>query len=220
MTKGIDIATKMIKLNEGLRLEVYTCDAGFKTFGFGTNLEVVSLATVKKIAKLSADLGDVDFGYRCEQTSLELAIGYVSDEIKGKLANYLLNQELLNCATGLNSQKWFTDDLSKFQQAIIIDLAYNMGVVGVLKFNNMIKAIKQRNYGIAGTEMLDSKYHYQMICYGYKDELAEAEIDARNRAEVVAWYNNLQQDSKQLRSLSNALSLQFDKPLGQYKELL
>ena len=210
MTKAIDIATKLIQFNEGLRLEVYKCPAGFKTFGYGTNLEVANLSTIKEVAKLYGEAtGDLD-----------LAIDYIDITQKEKLANLLLKQHLRSCAKALHTQKWFTDDLTEFQQGIILDLAYNVGVAGVLKFKKMIAAIKQRNYGIAGTEMLHSKYHYQMIRFGYKDELADAEdIDICSALDVIAWYNNLDEDCKQLRSLSNALSLQFDKPLGKYKEL-
>lgn len=226
MNKAIEIATKIIKLNEGCKLEVYTCPAGFKTFGYGTNLEVLDAnsSAVQEVIELTAAWGDVDFGYRCKQTGLELAIDYISAEIKEKLANYFLQQEILNCRYALRKQKWFTDDLSEFQQAIIIDLAYNIGVAGVLKFQNMIAAIKQRNYGIACEEMLDSRYHHQMICYGYKREL-ELAVNAgyimgiNFRRQVREWYVNLSDDSKKLRSMSNALSLQFDKPLGKYKEL-
>lgn len=221
MTNKIDIATKLIKLNEGCKLEVYTCPAGYKTFGYGTNLEVLdaNLSTVKDVIELTAAWGDADFGYRCKQTGLD-AIDYISDEIKEKLANYFLQEDILNCRYALSKHTWFTDDLSDFQQAIIIDLAYNIGVAGVLKFAKMIQAIKQRNYGIAGEEMLHSRYHYQMISFGYKDELADAEdLDTCSALDVIKWYNNLDEDYKQLRSLSNALSLQFDNPLGKYKEL-
>jgi len=220
MTKTIDIATKIIKRNEGLRLEVYTCPAGFKTFGFGTNLEVVNLAVLKEVARLYGEAtGDVDFGFRYKQIGVELAMDYIDISQKKKLASLFLKQELLNCAKALIKHAWFTDDLSDFQQAIILDLAYNIGVSGVLKFKKMIKAIKERNYGLAFTEMLDSKYHYQMICYGYKEELSDAGIDINNEREVIFWHNNLDEDYKKLRSASNALSLQFDKPLGKYKEL-
>lgn len=195
MTKAIEIATKLIKLNEGLRLEVYTCPAGYKTFGYGTNLEVID-------------------------RDIDNATEYVNNvDCKESLATGLLRREIFDCDAALSKHLWFTDDLSDFQQAIILDLAYNIGVSGVLEFEKMIKAIKQRNYGIASTEMLDSKYHYQMICFGYKDELAESGIDSANKAEVMAWYNNLDEDYKQLRSMSNAVSLQFDKPFGKYKEL-
>jgi lysozyme len=196
MTKSIDIATKLIKLNEGCKLEVYTCPAGKPTFGYGTNLEVLD-ADINKIIEQINNCKD-----------------------KEALAVDLLQREIVNCQQALNTQKWFTDDLSEFQQAIILDLAYNIGVAGVLNFKKMIEAIKQRNYGIASTEMLDSKYHYQMICFGYKDELADAGIDIANRVDVFRWYNDLDKDYKLLRSACNALSLQFDKPLGKYKELI
>mgnify|MGYP003646629895 CR=1 FL=1 len=193
MSKTIEIATKIIKLNEGLRLEVYTCPAGNKTFGFGTNLEV------------SLD-------------NIIVTINNCKD--KETLAVELLQRDIINCNEALNAQRWFAEDLSEFQQAIILDLAYNIGVAGVLKFKNMIAAIEQRNYGIAGDEMLHSRYHYQMISFGYKDELADAkDINIGSAMDVIPWYNNLDEDYKQLRSASNALSLQFDKPLGKYKEL-
>lgn len=201
---AIDIATKLIKLNEGLRLKVYTCPAGFKTFGFGTNLEVSD-------AFASADLDNI----------IE-RINNCKD--KEALALQLLEHEILKCKAFLLRHAWFTDDLSNFQQAIVLDLAYNMGFSGVLEFNNMIKAIKQRNYGIACEEMLDSKYHYQMICYGYAKEL-ELAVNAgyimgiNFNLQVCEWYASLPDDAKKLRSMSNALSLQFDKPLGKYKEL-
>ena len=200
MTKAIEIATKLIKLNEGCKLEVYTCPAGYKTFGYGTNLESLDDEDIKKYNNLIADA-----------SLKELALEW-------------LEREIINCKQALNTQKWFTDDLSCFQQAIILDLAYNIGVAGVLKFKKMIEAIKQRNYGIACEEMLDSRYHHQMICYGYKKEL-ELAVNAGYimgidfQAQVRQWYANLPDDCKKLRSMSNALSLQFDKPLGKYKEL-
>jgi lysozyme len=198
MSKTIEISTKLIQLNEGCKLEVYTCPAGFKTFGYGTNLEVLDADIIQQIN--NAQLQDA---YMLESFAVDL-----------------LRREIVNSNKALNTQKWFTDDLSEFQQAIILDLAYNIGVAGVLKFKKMIEAIKQRNYGIAGEEMLLSKYHYQMICYGYKDELTDAEdINTGSALDVISWYNDLDNDNKQLRSTSNALSLQFDKPLGKYKEL-
>lgn len=223
MTKAIDIATKLIQLNEGLSLEVYTCPAGFKTFGYGTNLEVLTSDAYKMPSVDEAV--SVDFAYKCKQIGIDKAIEQINDnKQKEALANIFLDYEIINCKKALNTQKWFTDDLSCFQQAIIIDLAYNIGVAGVLKFQNMIAAIKQRNYGIACEEMLDSNYHHQMICYGYKKELEKAVnagyiMGINFNRQVRQWYANLPDHSKKLRSMSNALSLQFNKALGKYKEL-
>ncbi len=202
MTKAIDIATKLIKLNEGCKLEVYTCSGGKPTFGYGANLEVLSADIVEKIYNLQ------------DKQALEA------------LAVELLEREIINCKKALNTQKWFTDDLTEFQQAIILDLAYNIGVAGVLKFKNMIAAISDHNYGVAGTEMLDSKYHYQMICFGYQEELINEGLinpffnDYAVKVDIIDWYNSLDKDHKQLRSASNASSLQFNKPLGKYTGVL
>lgn len=213
MSKTIHIATKLIKLNEGCKLEVYTCPAGYKTFGYGTNLEVVDGVFKGKTSET-----DIDFTKGLESAIRQ--IENLSNKDKQALAEDFAFLELITCKRALIKHSWFTNELSEFQQAIILDLAYNIGVAGVLKFKNMIKAIKQHNYGIAGEEMLLSKYHYQMICYGYKDELANAEdINAGSALHVIPWYNALDSDYKQLRSASNAISLQFDKPLGKYKEL-
>lgn len=223
MTKTTDIAAKLIQLNEGLSLEVYTCPAGFKTFGYGTNLEVLTSDAYKMPSVDEAV--SVDFAYKCKQIGIDKAIEQINDnKQKEALANIFLDYEIINCKKALNTQKWFTDDLSCFQQAIIIDLAYNIGVAGVLKFQNMIAAIKQRNYGIACEEMLDSNYHHQMICYGYKKELEKAVnagyiMGINFNRQVRQWYANLPDHSKKLRSMSNALSLQFNKALGKYKEL-
>jgi lysozyme len=217
MTKAIDIATEIIKLNEGCKLEVYTCPAGYKTFGYGTNLEVLDL--LFKCAGVAG--ADIDFS-----SGLDVAIEQINNtQDKEALAVAFLQSEIINCKRTLNTQKWFTDYLSEFQQAIILDLAYNIGVAGVLKFKNMIKAIEQHNYGIACEEMLDSKYHYQMICFGYQDELVDEGIinpffkDYATKIDIIDWYNSLDNDHKKLRSMSNAVSLQFNKPLGKYKEL-
>jgi len=216
MSNTIDIATKLIKLNEGLRLEVYTCDSGYKTFGYGTNLEVLD-----GLYKCQGVVGaDIDF-----TKGVDKSIEQINNSTdKEALAVAFLQSEIINCKRALSKHAWFTDDLSDFQKAIIIDLAYNIGVAGVFKFKNMIKAIKQRNYGIAGEEMLDSKYHYQMICYGYAKELELAVkhgyiMGINFNLQVREWYANLPDDNKKLRSMSNALSLQFDKPLGKYKKL-
>jgi lysozyme len=40
-------------------------------------------------------------------------------------------------------------------------MAYQMGVVGVLKFKKMLLAIKDKNYALASHEMLDSTWAIQ-----------------------------------------------------------
>jgi len=44
---------------------------------------------------------------------------------------------------------------------ILYLMAYQIGVGGLLKFKNMIKALENQNYEVAGSEMLDSRWAKQ-----------------------------------------------------------
>lgn len=46
-------------------------------------------------------------------------------------------------------------------QDVLVEMAYQMGVNGVLSFKNMWQALKQRDLNAAATAMLDSKWHQQ-----------------------------------------------------------
>jgi len=44
---------------------------------------------------------------------------------------------------------------------VLIEMAYQMGVNGVLKFKNMLRALSQEDYETAADEMLDSRWAKQ-----------------------------------------------------------
>lgn len=58
----------------------------------------------------------------------------------------------------VRSCPWFLE-LNTVRQQVIMDMAYNMGVAGVLTFKKMIRAIIAKDYNRAGKEILDSNYH-------------------------------------------------------------
>lgn len=49
------------------------------------------------------------------------------------------------------------DNLYKYQQEVMIEMAYQLGRTGLSKFKNMIKAIKAGNLELAVIEMMDSQ---------------------------------------------------------------
>lgn len=55
---------------------------------------------------------------------------------------------------------WY-NTLNSPQQAIILSMAYQMGVKGVLNFKNMIKAISNGDYSTASDEMMNSRWAKQ-----------------------------------------------------------
>jgi lysozyme len=68
------------------------------------------------------------------------------------------------------------DGLNEARQAIVISMAYQLGVSGLMGFRKFITAIKEQNWGLAGDEMLDSKW-------AKYDSLARAE---RHRKVIIS----------------------------------
>ena len=56
-----------------------------------------------------------------------------------------------------NNLRAISDDAKE----VLCEMIYQMGFSGVSKFKNMIKALQNRNYKLASTEMLDSRWAKQ-----------------------------------------------------------
>jgi len=54
------------------------------------------------------------------------------------------------------------DNLSAGRQAVLIDMAYNMGGASLNNFNNMWSAIRENNFEQASREILNSRYYDQL----------------------------------------------------------
>jgi lysozyme len=82
---------------------------------------------------------------------------------------------LLQCELRVNRRElerhtWFIR-LSAIRQAAIENMAYQLGVTGVMRFRMMIRALRDGDHGNASLEMLDSKW---------------ATVDTPERAERVS----------------------------------
>ena len=75
-------------------------------------------------------------------------------------ADVLLDNDLEMLTTFLSAHGL----LGKFnqpQEAVLYDMAYQMGMSGLLKFKKMLKAMKDGDFNQAAHELLDSKYARQ-----------------------------------------------------------
>ena len=54
------------------------------------------------------------------------------------------------------------ESLNRVRTEVIVEMAFNLGVVGALKFKNMWRAIRAQNFIEASKEMLDSKWARQV----------------------------------------------------------
>lgn len=77
------------------------------------------------------------------------------------VADHWLRHEIDGIRNELVQHEWF-NAMSIQRQGVIIDMAYNMGVVGVLGFRRMIMALSAHDYETAAREMLDSQYARQV----------------------------------------------------------
>jgi len=114
----IDIIQK-IKQEEGFESEMYDCPAGYKTIGYGVNLETTPIP--EPVARAW--------------------VKHILNDINVSMAKY----------------EWFRF-LDRNRRVVILDMCYQMGVSGVLKFKKMIAAIEQGNFDEAANQMLDSKW--------------------------------------------------------------
>ena len=95
-----------------------------------------------------------------------LTIGYVTMIAEGGhgVAEYVgeirLQDYLTTIQSGLKVYDWFTD-LDTPRQHCILEMAYQMGVEGVLAFRNMIQSIERKDWQSAGVHALDSLWAKQ-----------------------------------------------------------
>ncbi len=53
-------------------------------------------------------------------------------------------------------------DLDPVRQAVLIDMAFNMGIGALLEFKRMLAAVAVWQYGVAAVEIMNSKYCEQV----------------------------------------------------------
>jgi len=102
--------------------------------------------------------------YLC--TSNKLTIGYgrnLEDRgITEAEADYLLANDLISVTTQLRNNLDFFDDLPENVQHALINMAFNMGVLGLLRFRRMLMAMEAADYEAAATEALKSLWARQV----------------------------------------------------------
>ncbi len=73
----------------------------------------------------------------------------------------MLRNDIRDVMEQLEKYEWYTK-LDPIRQKVMIDMAYNLGMTGLLKFRKMIAAIELGDYGAAADQMLDSRWARQV----------------------------------------------------------
>jgi lysozyme len=82
--------------------------------------------------------------------------GLSDDEI-----NYLLDNDISQCRAQLKSFDWYLiqDDVRK---DVLVELCFNLGLPKLLKFNQTLNSIANKNYDSAVVHLLNSKWAKQV----------------------------------------------------------
>ena len=135
------IATKEIVkrliLHEGLRLKPYKCSKNKLTTGVGRNLQDNPLTSEEKNFLQRADISQ----------------GITQDE-----ALYLLKNDIKKHLAECHKYIPFFCELSDEKQYALLDMCFNLGIRGLLKFRKMLYCLSIGDYRGASKECLNSQY--------------------------------------------------------------
>jgi len=133
----MDKLIAQLKRHEGFRSQMYmdTCIPPKETIGYGYNLSANPL-------RLS---------------SLEINHAHTKgvNEVE---AERILKLMVSKCVDQLEEAIPFINKLDTVRQDILINMGFNMGLVGLLKFKKALLLVKAGDYTKASIEMLDSKW--------------------------------------------------------------
>lgn len=102
--------------------------------------------------------------YRCTAGKLTIGIGRNLDDvgISEEESIYLMNNDISKCELQLESSfPWF-NDLNEVRQTVLVDMCFNLGIKGLLRFINTLDCIKNGDYIQAAKNMTNSKWALQV----------------------------------------------------------
>lgn len=127
-----------VKGHEGFRAEPYVCPAGRWTVGYGHNLEVNGLTG--------------------EQCHFLLRQGWLHLTITREGAEYLMGAQLAALERQCEAHFDFWHALDDARQNVLVEMAFQLGMSGLLGFKRMLAALRRHDYAGAAREGLDSKW--------------------------------------------------------------
>ena len=129
---------RRLAFHEGVKLRPYRDSVNKLTIGVGRNLDDNPLTIEEKRA-----CGDIYQG------------------ITKNAAYMLLRNDVTRCEEELRKNILFYLKLDVERQYALLDMCFQQGLQGLLKYKKMLKALEEKKYSLASAECLDSNYHKQ-----------------------------------------------------------
>lgn len=130
----LEIAQKLLLIHEGCKLTEYKCTAGHRTIGVGWNIDAHPLPK--------------GFG-RMINGKLTITQAEADDMLKVSMREHWED---------LVAKLPWVEKLDEWRKAAMLDLAFNMGIGGLLTFKNTLGFISTGRYAEAGNGLLKSKW--------------------------------------------------------------
>ena len=125
---------EQLRRHEGERLEAYKDSRGILTVGVGHNCEAAPVP----------------------------GVGEAGDRISPEVSTRLLYRDIEAHEKPLYSRLPWLKGLSGARQAVLLNMAFNLGVAGLLGFKNTLKKVENGDYEAASLAMLDSRWARQV----------------------------------------------------------
>lgn len=136
---------EMLRFDEGEKLQVYKDTEGYWTIGIG-HLLTKNPSKEQAIACLDKELNRVTSGVISKSESEQLF-----NQDTSRALQDISRSELSSIYIQMNGPR----------RAALVNLTFQLGLAGVLKFRKMIQYLKVGNYEAAADEGLDSKWARQ-----------------------------------------------------------
>lgn len=146
------ILIKQLSDHEGFKKTPYLDSVGIWTVGIGRNLK--RLLTPDEEFKI--------FGKVCKYNYEKLVATLKTKVLTTDQVEYLFVNDLDDHISRLYSDLPWVSELDEPRQAVLINMAFNLGNNGLLAFKNTLNLIKDGKYDAAGAAMLNSKWAEQV----------------------------------------------------------
>lgn len=101
--------------------------------------------------------------YRCPAGKLTIGVGRNLEDkgLSKQEALFLLRRDIAEITNELRKYPWF-ETLDMVRQKVLIDMAFNLGINGLLSFKKMLSYLKAGDYEKAADEMVNSRWYGQV----------------------------------------------------------
>jgi lysozyme len=102
--------------------------------------------------------------YRCTAGKLTIGVGRNLEDrgITAEESAYLLNNDIQREWKALTTALPWVTGLNDVRQRVLLDMAFNLGIAGLLKFKNTLATIQRGDFVKAADMMLDSLWAKQV----------------------------------------------------------